>query len=292
MADHVVLDIVFPAPDSLSVPPSLPPAVGDPDQVKEHVVRHPCNDEGEGEADRLLSGSCMSPGDGTVGDGAMDSTKGVAPVLVDCRICQEEEESGNLEIPCACSGSLKYAHRKCVQRWCNEKGDTTCEICHQPYKNGYEAPAQPGISNDGSVERQYASSNVNWGVDAQHLEVHDPTVLAIWEADYDEYTIENGRVAACCRSAALILMSLLLLRHVLGIAASGSEEDTSAFFALFLVKAAGFLLPCYVIARAVSILQHRRQPQVAEVAEPETASLVQAEEAGGMQLPSSASYSS
>lgn len=25
----------------------------------------------------------------------------------------------------------QYAHRRCVQRWCNEKGDTTCEICHQ-----------------------------------------------------------------------------------------------------------------------------------------------------------------
>lgn len=25
----------------------------------------------------------------------------------------------------------QYAHRKCVQHWCNEKGDITCEICHQ-----------------------------------------------------------------------------------------------------------------------------------------------------------------
>ncbi|RRT50796.1 hypothetical protein B296_00039053 [Ensete ventricosum] len=67
--------------------------------------------------------------------------------LVECRICQEEDEDCNLEIPCSCCGSLKfiwccsfcdigyrlllvqYAHRKCVQRWCNEKGDTVCEIC-------------------------------------------------------------------------------------------------------------------------------------------------------------------
>lgn len=26
---------------------------------------------------------------------------------------------------------VQYAHRKCVQHWCNEKGDITCEICHQ-----------------------------------------------------------------------------------------------------------------------------------------------------------------
>ncbi|CAM8987423.1 unnamed protein product [Rhodiola kirilowii] len=25
----------------------------------------------------------------------------------------------------------KFAHRQCVQRWCNEKRDITCEICHQ-----------------------------------------------------------------------------------------------------------------------------------------------------------------
>jgi hypothetical protein len=25
----------------------------------------------------------------------------------------------------------QYAHRECVQRWCNEKGDIICEICHE-----------------------------------------------------------------------------------------------------------------------------------------------------------------
>jgi hypothetical protein len=27
--------------------------------------------------------------------------------------------------------SIQYAHRECVQRWCNEKGDISCEICHE-----------------------------------------------------------------------------------------------------------------------------------------------------------------
>eukprot|EP00249_Psilotum_nudum_P033765 c51517_g1_i1 orf=58-414(+) len=34
--------------------------------------------------------------------------------IAECRICQEEEEIASLETPCACSGSLKFAHRKCV----------------------------------------------------------------------------------------------------------------------------------------------------------------------------------
>eukprot|EP00268_Persea_americana_P069543 TRINITY_DN9895_c1_g2_i1.p1 TRINITY_DN9895_c1_g2~~TRINITY_DN9895_c1_g2_i1.p1 ORF type:complete len:176 (+),score=26.11 TRINITY_DN9895_c1_g2_i1:1525-2052(+) len=51
--------------------------------------------------------------------------------LVECRICHDEDEDSNMETPCSCCGSLKYAHRKCVQRWCNEKGDIICEICRQ-----------------------------------------------------------------------------------------------------------------------------------------------------------------
>ena len=33
---------------------------------------------------------------------------------------------------CFCWFSVfQYAHHKCVQRWCDEKGDTICEICHE-----------------------------------------------------------------------------------------------------------------------------------------------------------------
>ncbi|KAK8939330.1 hypothetical protein KSP40_PGU001617 [Platanthera guangdongensis] len=51
--------------------------------------------------------------------------------LVECRICHDEDEEFNMEIPCACCGTMKYAHRKCIQRWCDEKGDISCEICRQ-----------------------------------------------------------------------------------------------------------------------------------------------------------------
>ncbi|KAL0381435.1 UNVERIFIED_CONTAM: hypothetical protein Sangu_0207800 [Sesamum angustifolium] len=62
----------------------------------------------------------------------MDLNLGSSPgKLAECKICHDEDEDSNMEIPCSCRGSLKYAHRKCVQRWCNEKGDTICEICHQ-----------------------------------------------------------------------------------------------------------------------------------------------------------------
>jgi hypothetical protein len=41
---------------------------------------------------------------------------------------------------------FQYAHRTCVQRWCDEKGDTICEICLQ-VKFGFSCQLVP-MSND------------------------------------------------------------------------------------------------------------------------------------------------
>ncbi|TVU24519.1 hypothetical protein EJB05_26961 [Eragrostis curvula] len=157
----------------------------------------------------------------------------------ECRICQEEDSVKNLEKPCACSGSLKYAHRACVQRWCNEKGDTTCEICHQEYKPGYTAPprVQPDetaidIRHDMSKPRFLPCS------DELIMNLRDPRILAVaaaqrrlLEAEYDGYAGSDAGGAAFCRSAALILMALLLLRHALSISDSeGNDDDASTMF--------------------------------------------------------------
>ncbi|KAH9777829.1 RING-CH-type domain-containing protein [Citrus sinensis] len=227
---------------------------------------------------------------------------------VECRICQEEDSIKNLEVPCSCSGSLKYAcslviqcpfcrfhiyfwslcyaHRKCVQRWCNEKGDVTCEICHQPYQPGYTAPPPPPQSEDTTIDISEA-----WTVSGTPLDLHDPRLVAmaaaerhLLDAEYDEYADTNASGAAFCRSAALILMALLLLRHALTLTNSDDgEDDASTFFSLFLLRAAGFLLPCYIMAWAVSILQRRRQRQeAAALAATEVAFMIQAGQRRGL----------
>lgn len=61
----------------------------------------------------------------------IDETKSSKLRISRCRICHEEEAESFFEVPCACSGTVKFAHRDCIQRWCNEKGNTTCEICLQ-----------------------------------------------------------------------------------------------------------------------------------------------------------------
>ncbi|XP_004299359.1 PREDICTED: uncharacterized protein LOC101304869 [Fragaria vesca subsp. vesca] len=207
---------------------------------------------------------------------------------VECRICQEEDGVSNLEVPCACSGSLKYAHRKCVQRWCNEKGDIICEICHQPYQPGYTAPSPPPQSEDTTIDISEA-----WTISGTPLDLRDPRLLAMaaaerhfLESEYDEYADTSANGAAFCRSAALILMALLLLRHALTLPnGDGDDDDASTFFSLFLLRAAGFLLPCYIMAWAISILQRRRQRQeAAALAATEVAFMLQAGQRRGLQF--------
>ncbi|XP_031103999.1 uncharacterized protein LOC116007464 [Ipomoea triloba] len=205
----------------------------------------------------------------------------------ECRICQEEDSVKNLETPCACSGSLKYAHRKCVQHWCNEKGDITCEICHQPYQPGYTAPPR-------SQPEETTIDIGGWQISGTPLDLHDPRLLAlaeaerqILEAEYDDYNATNASGAAFCRSAALILMALLLLRHALSMTDSeGDDEDPSALFSLFLLRVFGFLLPCYIMVWAISILQQRRQRQeaAAALAASQFAFVVQSAQRNGVHL--------
>ncbi|KAI3953885.1 hypothetical protein MKW98_017709 [Papaver atlanticum] len=207
----------------------------------------------------------------------------------ECRICQEEDDIKNLETPCGCSGSLKFAHRKCVQRWCNEKGDIICEICHQHYQPGYTAPPPPPHSDETTID-----ISGGWTISGTPLDLHDPRLLAMaaaerhfLEAEYDEYAATNASGAAFCRSAALILMALLLLRHALTITNpdGDDDDDASTFFSLFLLRAAGFLLPCYIMAWAFSILQRRRQRQeAAALAATEVAFMLQSGQRRGLQF--------
>ncbi|XAR65192.1 Ubiquitin--protein ligase [Bertholletia excelsa] len=238
--------------------------------------------------------------DGEASDGSDEEEPLIK--LAECRICQEEDSIENLETPCACSGSLKYAHRKCVQHWCNEKGDITCEICHKPYQPDYTAPPRPPPPEEIAID-----IGGGWTISGTPVDLNDPRLLAMaeaernfLEAEYDDYAATNASGAAFCRSAALILMALLLLRHALTVADADGDDDASTFFSLFLLRAAGFLLPCYIMAWAVSILQRRRQRQqeaAAAMAATQFAFVVQSGQARGLHFtiasptPSASSHS-
>ncbi|KAL1511363.1 hypothetical protein AB1Y20_006165 [Prymnesium parvum] len=51
----------------------------------------------------------------------------------DCRICLERAPLAALLAPCACAGSMRYAHRECLARWCEQRSSARCEVCAQQY---------------------------------------------------------------------------------------------------------------------------------------------------------------
>ncbi|XP_022771944.1 uncharacterized protein LOC111314646 [Durio zibethinus] len=192
----------------------------------------------------------------------MDENVGSSPSkLVECRICHDEDEDLNMEIPCSCRGSLKYAHRKCVQRWCNEKGDIICEICHQQYKPGYTAP--PPLFHYGGVPMNFRG---NWEISrrdpsASHFIAMVTTDRDFLESDIDDYSAPSSRSLICCRAIAIIFMVLLVLRHTLPIITSGAGDYSLTLFTLLMLRTIGILLPIYIMVKAFTAIQRRRHHQ-------------------------------
>ncbi|KAG5535356.1 hypothetical protein RHGRI_023203 [Rhododendron griersonianum] len=184
--------------------------------------------------------------------------------LVLCRICHDEDEDSNMEIPCSCCGSLKYAHRKCVQRWCNEKGDITCEICRQQFKPGYTAPSP--LFRYGTVPLNFRG---NWEVSRRDL--HNARFLAmvadrnLLDTDLDDYSAPTSRSLICCRVVAIIFMVLLVLRHTLPVIINGAGDYTISLFMLLTLRTFGILLPVYIMVKAFSAIQRRRHLQVSTI---------------------------
>ncbi|KAK9106189.1 hypothetical protein Scep_023033 [Stephania cephalantha] len=181
--------------------------------------------------------------------------------LVECRICHDEDEDSNMETPCSCCGSLKYAHRRCVQKWCNEKGDTICEICHQQYKPGYTAP--PQLFRYGGIPLNFRG---NWEITRRDL--HNPRFIAMvatdrnfLDPDYDDYSVSTTRSLMCCRAVAIIFMVLLVLRHTLPLLIAGSEYFSFTLFMLLLLRTAGILLPVYIAVKAVAAIRRRHHQE-------------------------------
>ncbi|XVF29571.1 hypothetical protein REPUB_Repub15cG0132600 [Reevesia pubescens] len=181
--------------------------------------------------------------------------------MVECRICQEEDDFLSLEAPCACNGTLKFAHRKCIQRWCNKKGDITCEICKQVFSPNYSLP--PSRSNPDVLAidiRQAWSPHID--LRDSHLLVLAASQSQLLQSEYEDYVAANSGSLACLRSVALILLVILLLRQALMLTRHFSmTQESSAFinFQVLLLQFAGFLLPCYVMARTWYLQSRRRR---------------------------------
>ncbi|KFK30775.1 hypothetical protein AALP_AA6G024600 [Arabis alpina] len=159
-----------------------------------------------------------------------------------CRICHEEEEETFFEVPCSCSGTVKFAHRDCIQRWCNEKGNTTCEICLQVYKHGYTTvlkqtklfEAEITIRENGRRRRR--------------------RLVPIEESEFTQCNSVAERGASFCRSLTFILSVFLVMKHTFDVI-YGTEEYPFTLFTVLTLKAIGILLPMFIIIRLISAIQ-------------------------------------
>ncbi|XP_009787123.1 uncharacterized protein LOC107788541 [Nicotiana tabacum] len=181
--------------------------------------------------------------------------------MVECRICQDEDMDSNMETPCSCCGSLKYAHRRCVQRWCNEKGDTICEICHQPFRPGYTAP--PSIFRLGGIPMNLRG---NWRIVRRNL--NNQRVIAVVSTDHnlisadsEEDAVSTSRSMMCCRVLAIIFMLLLVIRHALPVVVNQAGDYSLPLVLLLLLRVSGIVLPVYIIMKALTSCHHRQHQQ-------------------------------
>ncbi len=67
----------------------------------------------------------------------------------ECRVCldgAEDDVVGHFISPCACTGSQRYIHNKCLARWRQENSGGVagrqCQICREPYSLSWEHPEE------------------------------------------------------------------------------------------------------------------------------------------------------
>ncbi|KAL5791928.1 hypothetical protein ACOSP7_000522 [Xanthoceras sorbifolium] len=180
-----------------------------------------------------------------------------------CRICHEEEFESckSLEAPCACSGTVKFAHRDCIQRWCNEKGNTTCEICLQEYGPGYTAPSKKSQLIEAAVTIRDSLQ-----IPRREHEPQRPRLVALAEglaeeSDYSECTSAADRTAACCRSLALTFTIFLLVKHISAVLAGETKDYPFTLLTILILRASGIIIPMFILIRTITAIKNsiRRQ---------------------------------
>eukprot|EP00897_Mesotaenium_endlicherianum_P000051 jgi/Mesen1/10046/ME000073S09320 len=218
---------------------------------------------------------------------------------LECRICREDDDIANLEVPCACSGGLKYAHQKCIQRWCNEKGDTTCEICSEPYTGTYSAPPPRPAPAPPLFTLTHEANGMVLPLGNNRVLIRDPRLIAALtaqaraqqdqqqqlDADYEEFRSDPAG-AVRWRLAVFLIMAfcgLMLMRQTLAIE-DDDDVDDFTLFAILVGRVAVFALPCFLMARVLSILHLRRRQQEAADAAAGLALIFQTQEDGRIRL--------
>lgn len=200
-----------------------------------------------------------------------------------CRICHEEEllrdgDSAALLAPCACAGSMRYAHRECVQRWIDEKRDGTCEVCGAKFEGPFTVPwrrdepvrvavppasaaagaSAPGIGRDDAhVGELGVSGGWSWWRVAMLSLIGLLIVRNMLVSSFLDGGAAHGQAAADTAAAAAAAQPPPATGGVDGVPAE--TESPMLLVAVFLLRVMGFVLPLYLLARAWSIMRARQR---------------------------------
>ncbi|KAL8259159.1 hypothetical protein R6Q59_027112 [Mikania micrantha] len=173
--------------------------------------------------------------------------------VIFCRICHETEfeSSKSMESPCSCTGTVKFAHRDCIQRWCDEKGNTSCEICLQEFVPGYSSPLK-------LIQKDQNNSIVS--LEMPEIEVNSAIVdqqVRILEAEYPQCTsTTTDTSASICRFVGLTVTLLLLVRHLFVLLTEGTRDYPFTLVTMLVMRTSGIVVPMYIIMRTVDTI-HR-----------------------------------
>ncbi|KAI0510470.1 hypothetical protein KFK09_011072 [Dendrobium nobile] len=200
------------------------------------------------------------------GDGEFGSSSSSFSSVNFCRICLEEEDekSSSMETPCSCSGTLKFAHRRCIQRWCDEKGNNVCEICLQKFEPGYVValppPTKPHLVDVVvSIRRSLEATRHN------HHEPESHTVLFIRSSEPErEYIVSSqayNRSVTLCRLIVLMFTISLLVRQVFVLQFENAEDFAFSLATVFILRSVGILLPFCLLMRLITVIQNAQKLQ-------------------------------
>lgn len=137
----------------------------------------------------------------------------------------------------------------------------------QPYQPGYSAPPRS------QFEAATIDIGGGWQISGTPLDLHDFRLMAIpgaerelLEGDDNNSDSVNDTGAVFCRSVALVLMTLLLFRQSCSLSDYEEEDNRFTFLMFILLRTICFILPCYIIAWAISLFYHRKQRQLEQEA--------------------------
>ncbi|KAH6948590.1 hypothetical protein HPB50_025186 [Hyalomma asiaticum] len=63
---------------------------------------------------------------------AYSSEAGIGRAM--CRICHDGDEEEPLVSPCKCSGTIRFVHVSCIEKWLNQRNLDICDLCGERFQ--------------------------------------------------------------------------------------------------------------------------------------------------------------